>query len=222
MDYKTAIYSPDFKSIPKLFSQENIEQILYTCRRGNFYLKNDWGEWMRARDECIIMLMYHCALRPRECTSLKFSDFSINDMSIIIRPENNKERQGRSLPLPDVIIESLKAYLTFPRARFWQGSPWLFPSFESKTHPLASGTWKGRFRRILKQAGIWLAPEGNSKKPTFSSYTLRHTKATDVLEKTKDIRAVQFMLGHRDPRSTQVYHHLTPSWKDYLRNAMNT
>lgn len=220
MDYQTALYSPDFTNIPKLFTPIDMQKILDVVRNPELYLKNDWGLWTQARDEAIIVLMYHCALRPKECTSLRFDDFNLHDMSIIIRAENNKERQAGTVPVPERAVHSLKKYLSFPRERFWQGSQYLFPSFESKTKPLSSGTWKGRFRRILKLAEIWVAPIHGTK-PIFSSYTLRHTKATQVLEKTKDIRAVQFMLRHKDPRSTQVYHHITPSWKNYLREAMN-
>lgn len=220
MDYQTALYSPDFTSIPKLFDREDIEAIIKVCRNRKIYLKNDWGLWMQARDEAIIFIMYHCALRPKECTSLRFDDFNIKDMSINIRSENNKERQARTIPVPEIVMPSLKKYLSFPRYRFWGPSRYLFPSFEHKNLPLSSSTWKYRFRRILKKANIWVPPYSGTK-PMYSSYTLRHTKATQVLEKTKDIRAVQFMLGHRDPRSTQIYHHLTPSWKNYLREAMN-
>jgi len=183
-------------------------------------MKNGYGEWLRKRDLTIVILMFELALRPKECLALRFDDFEPQNMFFRIRAENNKERQAGTIPLTEKVIPYLEKYLSLPRARFWRNSPYLFPSFSNRHSHVSSERWKHKFREILKEAGIWEAPV-NSTRPPYSSYTLRHTKATMVLEKTKDIRLVQLMLRHKDPRSTQVYHHITKSYVDYLRKAMN-
>jgi len=52
----------------------------------------------------------------------------------------------------------------------------------------------------LRQAGL--------KRPGVSDHALRHTAATLAYKYTRDLRAVQHMLGHADPRTTARYAHL--------------
>jgi site-specific recombinase XerD len=52
----------------------------------------------------------------------------------------------------------------------------------------------------LRQTGL--------KRPGVSDHALRHTAATLAYKYTRDLRAVQHMLGHADPRTTARYAHL--------------
>lgn len=57
--------------------------------------------------------------------------------------------------------------------------------------------WVNRMiRKYLTQAGI---------SRTYGAHHLRHRFATNVLEKTGDLRTVQELLGHADIRTTQIY-----------------
>jgi integrase/recombinase XerD len=42
-------------------------------------------------------------------------------------------------------------------------------------------------------------------KPRYTLHQLRHTRATELVEQGQRMESVQRVLGHRDPRSTQVY-----------------
>lgn len=211
-------FSDNSPKVPELFSEDQIVQIFDACHDLPRH-RSDWGIWERYRDRTIIAVMYHCALRPNECLSLKFSDFD-HKMQIRIRPETNKERSGRIIPLSEKAMPFLKEYLQFPRERFWQGSAYLFPSFENKLTHIKSATWKARFRTILKRAGLWLPPQ-NSTIPPFRSYTLRISKATHMLEKTHDVQAIRLILGHKKLESTTRYLKLTSNYQNWLRQVMS-
>jgi integrase len=47
--------------------------------------------------------------------------------------------------------------------------------------------------------------ELNLKRPGVSNHALRHTGATLAYKYTHDLRAVQDLLGHADPRTTARY-----------------
>lgn len=178
---------------------------------------------MKARDTTILMTIYYLALRPKEACSLRFDDFDLKRMVVKIRAETNKQHKEREIPLPEQLFSYLQNYLTLSRTRFWRGSPFLFPSFESNC--ISSQHWKYTFReKILKPAGLWRPPEhpetGNRTSP-FRSYTLRHTRATELLNKTKDIFLVANVLGHAKLSSTKVYLHKTDDYVEYMRRCLS-
>ena len=202
------------KDLPKIFSKDEIETILNTVENSSKYLKNNWGEFLRARDKCIVLLLYSLGLRPKECLSLRFSDFNFNEWMVTIDGANNKERKSRAVPITKCVAMALKEFLSFPRS-FWGGSAYLFPSFEDRTRPLSPGRWKGILReKILKPAGLYEV--GKTR-----SYTFRATKATELLENSKDPYLVASFLGHSDLRMLPRYALKTKSFQERIRNELN-
>lgn len=74
-----------------------------------------------------------------------------------------------------------------------------------KVNPSAVST---KIKELLREAGIVKDKEG--------AHLLRHTYATILYDKTKDIALVQDQLGHNDPNTTRVYTHID---KKRLRQA---
>ena len=61
-------------------------------------------------------------------------------------------------------------------------------------------------KRITRQQ-IWKIIKGarHGIQITVSPHTFRHTFATNLYQKSKDIRLVQKALGHRSIQTTQIY-----------------
>lgn len=215
---ETQLLYEETQKLPEIFGQREIQKIVNTIETSPNYLKNDWGAWMRARDKAIFMTLYLLALRPREACALRFDDFNISNLTVKIRGENNKQRKDRILPIPQQLLNCYKEFFSFPRDRFWKESKYLFPSYQNPY--VSSERWKFRFRNILKEAGLWKAPV-NSTVPPYRSYTLRHTRATEVLEKTKDIFLVANILGHTRLSSTNIYLHKSKEYIEYMRKQLS-
>lgn len=98
-----------------------------------------------------------------------------------------------------------------------KNSKYLFPSFGDKTKHLSAGRWKHIFReKICKPSGFYRQPDHPSHART-TSYSLRHSRGTELLEETGDLDLVATMLGHKDTRVTRGYTHFTKSrWEKMI------
>jgi len=76
-------------------------------------------------------------------------------------------------------------------------------------NPLAESTVRQALKAACKQTGIRLV----------TPHVFRHSYATRLLERGIPIPAVQILMGHADPRTTQTYLHLTEPLRDDVRRA---
>ncbi|MGJ8635134.1 MAG: tyrosine-type recombinase/integrase [Luteolibacter sp.] len=85
---------------------------------------------------------------------------------------------------------------------------WLFPAPKLSVDPRTSGVRRHHvhengvqrsMKRLAEQAGI-------AKRVTC--HVLRHSFATHLLEKGRDIRTVQELLGHESVQTTTIYTHV--------------
>ena len=77
------------------------------------------------------------------------------------------------------------------------GADFLFPSRQSSAPHLST-------RQYARMAKRWIALTGAD--PTeYGTHSLRRTKATLIYRQTKNLRAVQLLLGHRKIESTVRY-----------------
>lgn len=224
----------NIKHRTKVFSSDEINLIFQTIKDSKDYYgqKKDssynpeyrklLGEWMKARDLCIISFIYYSALRPGEACGLKFSDIDLVRKEIYINAANNKTKKDRTVRLCKFILPYYNDYLAFPK-RFWKNSEYLFPSYEN--NHLSPERLKYIFRqKVLKKCGLY-EPISRDETPadaTTKLYSLRKSRATHLLEKGKDLYAVSNILGHADLRVTASYYVNTGNkYQEYLGRLMD-
>ena len=151
-----------------------------------------------------LTMMYSCGLRVSEATHLQASD--IDSQRMVVGVRRGKGAKDRYVPLPQRTLEQLRAYWLKYRP-----PSWLFPS-RSGSEPLS-------YSSVLKC--LQAAPRVSNISKQVSCHTLRHSYATHLLEKGVDLRVIQGVLGHKSPRTTFLYLHLTQTAMKQVRATVN-
>lgn len=145
----------------------------------------------------ILALLYSSGLRISEALSLKLSHINFDRKQILVR--QSKGRKDRIVPLANSVLPLLNNYVQ---------------SYSVK-NLLFEGEAGGKYsqssvRKFLKKSAI---KSGIITRVT--PHMLRHSYATHLLEDGTDIRYIQELLGHNDPKTTMIYTHVTR--KELLR-----
>jgi site-specific recombinase XerD len=135
------------------------------------------------KQRALIALCALCGCRVSEALSIREQDFDLIEMLLTIRGKGDK---FRVVPVSEAAWSILAESVT--RARV-----------TGCTEPIVG--LKDRFaRRIITELG-----ERAGLKRRISSHDLRATFATEVYNKTLDIRVVQELLGHSSSQTTETY-----------------
>ena len=145
------------------------------------------------KHKAIIATMYSSGLRVSEVSHLHYDDISRTNMTIHVREA--KGRIDRYTILSKKNLDLLTEYW------FKCGKPRgiLFPSSWTGGY-LDIGSINQFFKASAKKAGITRR---------VSSHACRHSFASHLFESGVDIKYIQSLLGHVDPRSTDVYLHIS-------------
>ena len=121
------------------------------------------------------------------------------------------KRQTRIVPLSDNLINLLSNYLAARKQVGEELSP--------KSPLLVSVGNRSRGGRLSRSqirtlVNKYLSECGLKKKDnkTISTHSLRHTAGTLALRGGAELRQVQDLLGHADPRTTSIYVHVGDLW----------
>jgi integrase/recombinase XerD len=138
------------------------------------------------RDLVMLSLGYGCGLRAGEIVRLRAGD--IDSAQMIIRIVQSKGRKDRHVMLPPELLLSLRQWWTVRPTRSDADVPvrerWLFPGHRRGQH-LTTRHLSRIFHESAAAAGI-------TKR--VSLHSLRHSFATELLEKGTDIRYIQALL----------------------------
>jgi site-specific recombinase XerD len=150
------------------------------------------------RDKGLLALMSLQVLRTVEITRANVDDLQARDeqWALLVRGKGH----DRLIYLRQDVADSLRAYLG-ARGRIQSDLLGL---------PLLTAVGNRAGGRRLSRRGVRTIVDAHLrrldlKRPGLSNHALRHTGATLAYKYTHDLRAVQDMLGHADPRTTARY-----------------
>ena len=150
------------------------------------------------KHKAMLSLIYACGLRCGELLSL--TPQSVDSHRNVLLIKNAKGNKDRVAPLSEKIIAMLRDYYIAYKPKHYL--------FEGQQPGTAYDSRS--LQQVLKQA---LAKAGIQKPVTL--HWLRHSYATHLLEAGTNLRYIQEILGHKSPKTTQIYTHVST---DSLRN----
>jgi site-specific recombinase XerD len=165
-------------AIPRVLTRDEIEKLLDATPNLKY--------------KAIFAIMYSSGLRVSEVLHLHYDDISRTNMQIYIHSAKN--HTSRYALLSQRALDILTEYW------FKCGKPRdiLFPNQWTGKYLTPSATGL-EMRKSVERAGL---PKD------VHSHCLRHSFATHLLEDGVDIRYIQTLLGHRSPKSTEIYLHI--------------
>lgn len=194
----TLVRAPHEQKLPVVLSQEEVKQVLDSIRI--------------FRHRACLSTIYACGLRLNEATHIQVGDIDSHHM--LLHVKFAKGGRDRFVPLPQKTLVMLR--------QFWlthKNKVWLFPApgrsgthMHEATEPLPRSSVQIVFKQAVRECRI-------HKK--VSVHTLRHSYATHLLEKGINLRLIQEYLGHKSPKTTAIYTHLTAKVKDAGFKAIN-
>lgn len=131
-------------------------------------------------------------LRVGEAVTVTTDDVDTIERTIYVRGKGDR---ARIVPLSDRVLRVLAHRLRHPNP-------------DGRLVPLHERTARKVITRLGERAGL---------ARTVASHDMRATFATEAYRKSKDLRAVQELVGHADSRTTEVYTQVT---MDSMRSAL--
>ena len=149
----------------------------------------------RLRDLALFNLAIDSKLRGCDLVSLRVSDVDhgghIASRAIVMQQKTQRPVQ---FEITEQTRESIAAWRD--RARL-TGDRFLFPSRMHQSPHLST-------RQYSRLVGYWVSQIGLDPS-VYGTHSLRRTKATLIYRRTKNLRAVQLLLGHSKLESTVRY-----------------
>ena len=149
----------------------------------------------RLRDLALFNLALDSKLRACDLLSLRVSDVS-NGEEINSRATVLQKKTGRPVQF-EITRKTRKSTAEWIEQAHLAGQDFLFPSRIRASQHLST-------RQYSRMLNSWMASIGRD--PTaYGTHSMRRTKATLLYRRTKNLRAIQLLLGHSKLESTVRY-----------------
>jgi site-specific recombinase XerD len=144
------------------------------------------------KHRAVLTITYSAGLRFSETAHLKVTD--IDSKRMMVRVRQGKGGKDRYTILSKTTLECLREYW-----RAYRPKDWLFEGQKEGSH-ICYTSIRNIFVEAKERAGI--------TKPV-GPHSLRHAFATHLIEAGTSLHHVQLLLGHKSPKTTTVYLHVS-------------
>ena len=173
------------KKIPEYIYDSQLEKLLNEKTSENIEIE--------LRNKLIIYLLLDTGVRVSELVNIKVSDIDIEERIIRVLGKGSKER---FVFFTSKTKELLVSYLCKRKEKALVNNLLINYKGEKLT--------ERSVQKIIKLVGEKIGLD-------IHPHLLRHTFATDLLNKGADIRMIQELLGHENLDTTQIYTHVSNS-----------
>ena len=173
------------KKIPEYIYDSQLERLLNEKTSDNIEFE--------LRNKLIINLLLDSGVRVSELVNIKIHDIDIEERIIRVFGKGSKER---FVFFTSKTKEILIQYLNKRKEK--AVGEYLLINYKGER--LSERSVQKIIKKIGEQIGLDIHP-----------HLLRHTFATDLLNKGADIRMIQELLGHENLDTTQIYTHVSNS-----------
>lgn len=173
--------------IPSVWTKDELQKLIAAIDRGSPLGKRDYA---------IILLACCLGIRVSDIRNLKKENFHWEEKQLIFI--QSKTKNPLALPLTPEVGWAVIEYMKYGRPNI--DSPYLFVRHLAPFGPFSEGAnLHGLIERYMKLAHL---PKLNKKR---GMHSLRHTMASQLLEKDTPLSTIAGLLGHLDINSTAVY-----------------
>jgi site-specific recombinase XerD len=189
---------PDKVKLPKTQKERKV-RFLRLEELERLFNAPDTSTIQGLRDRAILEVLFSTGMRISELVSLNRDQIpikkNVKDLEISIV---GKGGTVRPVYLSERAIFWLKKYLETRKDK----EEALFVSYkgEKVLKRISQRAIQKQIKKYVIKAGLPLST---------TPHVLRHTFATDLVEKGVDLRTIQEFLGHKTPLATQIYTHVT-------------
>jgi integrase/recombinase XerC len=183
------------KRLPNTLNVDEIDQLLKTSADNTVKSENKLSSSLLInRDIATIEIMYACGLRLSELSGLDLQNIDWQQQIITVTGKGQKQRR---IPFGRKAKDALNSWLKQRVLIANENETALFVS--QRGNRLSNSSIQKRLKKMALTKGL---------NTNIYPHMLRHSFASHILESSRDLRAVQELLGHANLTSTQIYTHL--------------
>ena len=186
-----------FKRKNKALSVDEIDSFL-------LQRKKSIKSWIDYRDVALFELAYSSGVRVSELVSIdepagkkSLGSLSLEKMEVEVLGKGTKWRR---LPIGEKAKDAIEVWLQYRKQVVFEKG-----DYSTESIPL----FVNRFGKRLSVRGVQrrfsIHSLKSSSRLSITPHMLRHSFASHILQSSKNLRAVQELLGHANVTSTQIY-----------------